>query len=167
MFAPHENTHLAVQSGAMIPLPAGIAGLPDDDAAFQAAQGLARPLTRAAACQSSVSIRSSGGVVATDTDDFDLRTGAFFHSAKHGAWKSTGKKDLITTIIEFAYDASGNLAAVFRLEFDARFDDTTYAGGTGNVSFDAFLPGQDPLDADEPPVASGSGTPAFRRIAAH
>ena len=117
--------------------------------------------------QALATLSADGGVVATDTDDFGLGTGAFFHSTKHGAWEATAKSALTITVIEFAYDASGNLTTLFRLVFDADYDDSSYTSGAGDVSFDAFLPGQDPLDADEPPVASGSGTFGFRKIVTH
>lgn len=117
------------------------------------------------AVQALTTLTADGGAVATDTDDFGLGTGAFFHSPKHGAWKWTAERSVSITVLEFAYDNVGNLITVFKLNFAADFDDRHFETGEGVVSFEAFLPVQDPLDPDTIPVATGSGEFTFRRIA--
>jgi hypothetical protein len=114
--------------------------------------------------QALATLAADGGAVATDTDDFGFGTGGFYHSPKQGAWKRIGKHSISITVLEFAYDTLGNLTMVFKLNFVADFDDRRFDSGGGAVAFDAFLPGQDPLDPDTIPVASGGGEFAFRRI---
>ena len=105
-----------------------------------------------------------GGVVATDTDDFGFGTQTFFHSPKQGAWKRIGKKDIRITVLEYAYDPFGNLTTIFKLVFLVEYEDKDFNIGSGDVAFEAFLPGQDVLDPETVPVATGGGSFAFERI---
>ena len=116
------------------------------------------------AVQALATLSADGGVVATDTDDFGLGTAAFVHSPKQGAWKKIGKRDIRITLLEFAYDHYGNLTTVFKLQFQAEFEDKKFDSGSGLVSFEAFLPGQDVLDPNTIPVATGGGDFSFQRI---
>lgn len=114
--------------------------------------------------QALATIAADGGVIATDTDDFGLGTDLFYHSPKQGAWKRAGKKDIEITVLEFAYDSFGNLTTIFRLNFLAGFAERHFDAGEGAVSFEAFVPGQDVLDPQTIPVATGGGSFTFRRI---
>lgn len=117
------------------------------------------------AVQALATLAADGGVVATDTDDFGLGTGLFFHSPKQGAWKRVGKRDIRITVLEFAYDPHGNLTTIFKLVFLVEFEDKHFNSGAGLVGFEAFLPGQDVLDPETVPVATGGGDFTFARIA--
>ena len=110
-------------------------------------------------------LTAEGGLVATDTDDFGFGVGFGFHSPKHGAWARTGSREITAPMLEFAYDPVGTLTTIFKLVFVVEFD-SDFLVGVGVVTFDAFLPSQDPLDPEEEPVASGGGTVTFRRIVA-
>jgi hypothetical protein len=114
--------------------------------------------------QALATLGADGGVVATDTDDFGNGFAFGFHSPKHGVWKQTGNREVTIKVLEFAYDQNGTLTTIFKLTFIAQFD-SGYQAGSGNVSFDAFLPSQDALNPNEIPVASGDGDFTFKRIA--
>jgi hypothetical protein len=114
--------------------------------------------------QALATLSADGGAIATDTDDYGLGTGTFFHSPKHGVWKKTGRRAISITLLEFAYDNQGNSTTVYKLVFDGRFSDSNLDTGEGIVTFDAFLPSQDPLDPDAQPVATGDGTFSVQRI---
>jgi hypothetical protein len=114
--------------------------------------------------QALATLTADGGAMATDTDDYGFGTGSFFHSPKHGVWKRTGQRAVSITLLEFAYTAAGSLTTIFKLKFDGEFADRHFDVGEGTVAFEAFLPGQDPLDPEEEPVATGEGTFAVRRI---
>ena len=116
------------------------------------------------AVQALATLASDGGVVATDTDDFGLGTGLFYHSPKQGSWKKVGKRDIRITVLEFAYDSFGNLTTIFKLVFLVEFEDKRFDTGGGLVGFEAFLPGQDVLDPETVPVATGGGKFTFSRI---
>jgi hypothetical protein len=116
--------------------------------------------------QALATLSADGGAVATDTDDFGFGTGTFFHSPKQGAWKRTGRRAVSITLLEFAYDSQGALTTIYKLVFDGRFSDRNLNTGEGTVTLDAFLPTQDPLDPDEDPIATGSGTFSVQRIKA-
>jgi hypothetical protein len=112
-------------------------------------------------------LNSSGGVVATDTDDFGFQIDQAFHSPKHGTWIRTGKKNVGITLYEFGYLSElGNApAVVFKLVFDGSFETHKLIEGSGTVSFTAhLLDSSDPLDLDGGTiVAEGSGAFIFRR----
>ncbi len=114
--------------------------------------------------QALATLSADGGAVATDTDDFGFGTAAFLHSPKHGAWKKTGNASVSITILEFAFDNTGNLTTIFKLNFQAECDNDSFNAGGGSVSFAAYLPFQDPLDPETRPVATGDGTFTFQRI---
>ena len=116
------------------------------------------------AIQALATLTADGGATATDTDDYGFGTGAFFHSPKHGAWKRTGQRAISITLLEFAYTSTGTLTTIFKLQFDRDFADSTFDMGEGTVTFEAFLPEQDPLDPDETPVATGGGTFGVQRV---
>lgn len=116
--------------------------------------------------QALATLGADGSAIATDTDDFGFGTGEFFHSPKQGAWKKTGRRAVSITLLEFAYDNQGMLMTVYRLVFEGRFDDRKLDSGEGTVTLEAFLPGQDPLDPAEEPVATGTGKFSVERIKA-
>jgi hypothetical protein len=116
--------------------------------------------------QALATLSADGGAIATDTDDYGFGTGSFFHSPKHGAWKRIGVRAISITLLEFAYDPLGNLTTIYKLNFQGEFSDQRLDVGGGTVTFEAFLPHQDPLDPEEQPVATGEGTFSVQRIKA-
>jgi len=113
-------------------------------------------------------LNTSGGVVATDTDDFGFQIDQTFHSPKHGTWIRTGKKQIGITLYEFGYIYEGvnSPAVVFKLVFDGSFETYKLNEGSGTVSYSAhLLDSPDPLDLDGGTlVAEGNGEFRFRRI---
>jgi hypothetical protein len=114
--------------------------------------------------QALATLSADGSATATDTDDYGFGSGEFFHSPKHGVWKRTGNRAVSITLLEFAYDNKGKLTTIYKLVFDGEFSDRKLDTGEGLVTFDAFLPDQDPRDPDEEPVAKGEGTFSVQRI---
>ena len=118
--------------------------------------------------QAMANLTADGGVIATDSDDFGLAATAP-HSPKHGAWKKTGKREIIIKVLEFAYDPVGNHNFTWTLEFTGNFADKDFDAGTGSLVARLFpvpyFPGMHPLDPNATPIFVAEGTFDFRRIA--
>lgn len=130
-------------------------------------ENLSIPAAGLADLQAMANLAADGGVIATDSDDFGLAATAP-HSPKHGAWKKTGKRQIIIKVLEFAYDPVGNHNLTWTLEFTGNFENRRFDGGTGSLVAKLFpvpyLPGMHPLDPNAIPIFVAEGTFDFRRI---
>ena len=112
-----------------------------------------------------VTIGADGTLFAEVTYDFGDGVPVAFKSGHHGTCVRTGKREISCTSLHFDYDLEGVLASIVRNAITMTFDKHCLTFSRYSET-DVLLPGQDPLDPNEMPLLSLSGSAEGRRIPA-
>jgi len=103
-----------------------------------------------------VSLTADGYLSSLSKTQFSGGAAGLAFSDQQGEWKKTGKRQITSTVVDFAYDrttgvVAGPAVATYILDFDEDFQT-----GTLTVKGAVFPPNVNPLDRDAKPIPDGS-----------